>query len=302
MNNNHATRFIRMRPPLHRSAASYPNTRPSTALITTALACAVMVWAAFAWAAPALAQELVILTHDLTGQATTDPDTGELRGIEHSGKRAFNLEAVREIMTAVGLETRIREVPFAQGMEAIASRSDTAFFNVYRTPQREARFKWVGPLQREVDYLYGLRETRINGLDQARSAPSICAVEGSQHHTVLLERGFANVVAAPTYGECFARLRSGDATLAVSSDETLMQKLHAADIPASQINRVPEPLVQSAGYIAFSLQVDDEVVRRPERADLLGTTAGLVRPLLRTLILTPFPLTRATRARMCIPT
>jgi polar amino acid transport system substrate-binding protein len=196
----------------------------------------------------------------------TDPDTGELHGIEHSGKRAFNLEAVREIMSAVGLKTRIREVSFAQGMDALATRPDTVFFNVYRTPQREARFKWVGPLQREVDYLYGLQETRIGGLEAARSAPAICAVEGSQHYNVLLEHGFANVVAAPTYLDCFSRLKSGEATLAVSSDETLIQKLHAADIPASKIHRVPEPLVQSAGYIAFSTQVDDAVIRRWQAA------------------------------------
>ncbi|WP_165610827.1 substrate-binding periplasmic protein [Pseudodesulfovibrio hydrargyri] len=229
---------------------------------------AVLIWAVLVWAvpSPAQAEDLVILTHDLTGQAETDPDTGELHGIEHAGKRAFNLEAVREIMTAVGVETRIREVSFAQGMDALASRPDAAFFNVYRTPQREARFKWVGPLQREVDYLYGLKGSAIGDLDAARSVSAICAVEGSQHHTVLLERGFTNVVAAPTYGECFARLKSGDADLAVSSDETLIQKLHAADIPASDIRRVPEPLVQSAGYIAFSPQVDDEVIHRWQAA------------------------------------
>jgi polar amino acid transport system substrate-binding protein len=237
-------------------------------LLPAALLTAALLLVCLAWAVPCIAQgeDLVILTHDLTGQAETNPNTGQLRGIEHAGKRAFNLEAVREIMTAVGLKTRIREVSFAQGMAALASHKDTAFFNVYRTPQREAHYKWVGPLQREVDYLYGLKGTRITGLDAAKSAPAICAVEGSQHHTVLLERGFTNVVAAPTYGACFDRLKAGTATLAVSSDETLMQKLHAADIPAPDIRRVPEPLVQSAGYIAFSPQVDDTVIRRWQAA------------------------------------
>ena len=232
-------------------------------LVRAVLICAVLVWAA---PSPAQGKELIVLTHDLTGQAETDPDTGELRGIAHAGKRAFNLEAVRAIMTTVGLQVRIREVDFAQGMEALASRPDTAFFNVYRTPQREDRFKWVGPLQREIDYLYGLRGNDFGDLAEARSALSICAVEGSQHHTVLLEDGFDNVVTAPTYQECFSRLKSGTATLAVSSDETLLQKLHAVDIPVAQIRRVPEPLVQSAGYIAFSHQVDDAVIRRWQEA------------------------------------
>jgi ABC-type amino acid transport substrate-binding protein len=74
------------------------------------------------------------------------------------------------------------------------------------------------------------------------------------------------VVAASTYNACFRRLRTGAATLAVSSDETLLQKLHAAGIPAADVRRVPEPLVQSAGYIAFSPQVGDEVIRRWQAA------------------------------------
>jgi polar amino acid transport system substrate-binding protein len=249
-----------------------PHRRPLSARIPAVLPPAILLpavlLAVLAWAAPCPARDgdLVILTHDLAGQAENDPATGELRGIEHAGKRAFNLEAVREILTAVGLKARIREVSFAQGMAALTSGTDTAFFNVYRTPQREARFKWVGPLQREVDFLYGLKGNAIGGLDEAKAVPAICAVYGSQHHNVLLEHGFTNVAAAPTYRECFSRLKSGAATLAVSSDETLLQKLHAAGIPASDVRRVPEPLVQSAGYIAFSPQVDDAVIRRWQAA------------------------------------
>lgn len=241
----------------------YKRTTRATALIIPAVLAVALAWAP---SCPALDGGLVILTHDLADQTRTDPVTGELRGIEHAGKRAFNLETVREIMAAVGLKACIREVSFAQGMSDLASRPDAVFFNVYRTPQREARFKWVGPLQREVDYLYGLKGTTIVGLDAAKTVPVICAVDGSQHHNALLARGFANVVAAPTYRECFTRLKSGGATLAVSSDETLLQKLHAAGIPVADIHRVPEPLVQSAGYIAFSPQVDDAVIRRWQAA------------------------------------
>lgn len=239
-----------------------------TARLSPPLLPAVLLWAIFFCATPlpAHGQELVILTHDLTGQAETDPNTGELHGIAHAGKRAFNLETVHKIMEAVGLKARIREVSFAQGMEALANRPDTVFFNVYRTPQREARFKWVGPLQREVDYLYALKGNDFGNLAETRSALSICAVNGSQHHTVLLERGFDNVVAAPTYQDCFSRLKTGQVTLAVSSDETLLQKLHAADIPVADIRRISEPLVQSAGYIAFSPQVDDAIIRRWQTA------------------------------------
>ncbi|WFS64331.1 transporter substrate-binding domain-containing protein [Pseudodesulfovibrio thermohalotolerans] len=207
------------------------------------------------------------MTHDLAGQAYVDQDNWELRGIEHTGKRAFNLEVVREIMLAIGNKGRIREVSFAQGMQALTSRPDTVFFNVYRTPQREERFKWVGPLQREIDYLYGLRRNGpIGGLAEARQVPAICAVDGSQHHATLLELGFKNIVPVRTYLQCFAMLKEGSVTLAVSSEETLLRKLRQTELPASDIRRVSEPLLQSAGYIAFSPEVDDAVVRKWQAA------------------------------------
>lgn len=237
--------------------------RPSL-LLFAALVLAVPVWPV---PGSAGADELIVLTHDLAGQAAADPADGALRGLPHAGKRAFNLEAVREIMAAVGLDVPIHEVSFAQGMKALGTRPNAVFFNIYRTPQREARFKWVGPLQREVDYLYGLNGGPIpQDLDAAGAVPVICAVDGSQHYDVLLEHGFANVVPAPTYRECFQRLKTGAATLAVSSDETLRQKLHVVGIPPAQVRRVPEPLVQSAGYIAFSPGVDDAVIRRWQAA------------------------------------
>ena len=216
---------------------------------------------------PAQSANLVVMTHDLAGQAYVDQENWELRGIEHSGKRAFNLEVVREIMLAIGNKGRIREVSFAQGMQALSSRPDTVFFNVYRTPQREARFKWVGPLQREIDYLYGLRSSGpIGGLAEARQVPAICTVDGSQHHATLLELGFKNIVPVRTYLQCFAMLKEGAVTLAVSSEETLLRKLRQTELPASDISRVSEPLLQSAGYIAFSPDIDDTTVRKWQAA------------------------------------
>ena len=210
---------------------------------------------------PASGSDFTILTHDLDDQAYTDPKTGELRGREHSGKRAFNLEVVRALLHMLGYEPDIREVSFAEGITQLESQPDVVFFNIYRTPQREHRFKWIGPLQREVDYLYGLAGSKdIDNLDAAREVPSICTVDGSQHHRVLLARGFTNVVPADTYSECFARLKRGETTLAVSSEETLLQKLRKVGIPATDIHRVPVALVQSAGYIAFSPNVDDKTL------------------------------------------
>lgn len=223
--------------------------------------------------------ELALLTHNLGSQGYADPDTGELRGRIHAGKRAFNVELVRTLKRMLDLDTPIREVVYAEGMQRLGGNGEVAFFNIYRTPQREHLYKWVGPLQREVDYLYGLDGTRdMKSLRDARDA-SICVVSGSMHHVVLASQGFANLRTEETYAACFALLHAGEVSLAVSSDETVAQKLHEAGIPASAAYCVPEPVVQSAGYIAFSRNVDDAVVRQWQEAFNSLVGSGLYQEL-----------------------
>jgi polar amino acid transport system substrate-binding protein len=228
----------------------------------------------------ATAGELALLTHDLGVQAYIDPASGELRGRDHAGKRSFNLEVVRALKHMLGLETPIREVLYADGIRRLDEGGDAAFFNVYRTPQREHLYKWVGPLQREVDYLYGLNGTlSLKSLEDARGVAAICVVSDSMHHAVLNKKGFTNVRTEATYAICFDQLKRGEATLAVSSDETVAQKLAASNIPISAVHRIPEPVVESAGYIAFSKRVNDKVIQRWQEAFNALVGSGLYQDL-----------------------
>lgn len=59
----------------------------------------------------------------------------------------------------------------------------------------------------------------------------------------------------------------------------MAQKLHEAGIPVSAAHRVPEPVVQSAGYIAFSRSVDDAVVRQWQEAFNSLVGSGLYQEL-----------------------
>lgn len=163
--------------------------------------------------------ELALLTHNLGSQGYTDPDTGELRGRDHAGKRAFNVELVRTLKRMLDLDAPIHEVVYAEGIRRLGGNGEVAFFNIYRTPQREHLYKWVGPLQREVDYLYGLDGAQaMKSLEDARAAASICVVSGCMHHAELASLGFDNLRAEETYAACFCLLHAGGTSMAVSSD------------------------------------------------------------------------------------
>lgn len=222
---------------------------------------------AFFTPAPALAGDIMLLTHNFEGQAYRDPSTGELRGLPHAGKRSFNIEVVRELQGMIGHSGHIQEVTFARGMDLIATTPDTALFNVYRTPEREHSFKWVGPLQREIDYLYGLKQSNsITSLDDARLVQSICVANGTMHHTALRALKFTNIVTEQSYIDCFKKLQTGEVDLTASSEETVKNKLKEVGIGKDNFHKVPERLFESAGYIAFSKTTDDTVIRQWQAA------------------------------------
>ncbi|MDG9669534.1 transporter substrate-binding domain-containing protein [Hahella sp. CR1] len=213
------------------------------------------------------ADEISFLTHNVEGQVYTD-QAGELRGIKHSGKRAFNIEVVRELMLTMKHSTKFQEVPFARGMQMVTKNNDLAMFNVSRTPDRENMVKWVGPIQKEEDYFYEMKSapTGISKLEDARKVSSICVLNGAIHHKILNSYHFNNIYTNVSYVGCFNMLKKGRVDLTVSASSTVLSKLKEAEISPDQIQQTPVVLLVSEGYIAFSNNIPDETVDKWQQA------------------------------------
>jgi len=152
-------------------------------------------------------------------------------------------------------------------MDKVETGKDLALFNVYMTAARKPRFKWVGPLQKETVYLYGLENTQvITDFDSAMLVPGICVVYGNNHHTLLRKRRFPNIRTAGTYTECFELLKEGKVQLTATSDTTLPYLLKIAGIEKERIHKVPPPLMQSNGFIAFSRNIPDTTIAKWQAA------------------------------------
>jgi polar amino acid transport system substrate-binding protein len=97
-----------------------------------------------------VAETTDFLTHSTLGKVYVD-ENGELRGLKHGGRRAFNVEVVREIMLIVRHPVQFQIMPFKRGQVELKKKRK-ALFNIARTKLREKLYKWVGPLQ--VDNVY----------------------------------------------------------------------------------------------------------------------------------------------------
>ncbi len=213
------------------------------------------------------AETLQFFTHNLKGQTYINKD-GELRGKEHAGKRAFNVELVRKMMIRLGYPTKMKEVPFKRGFLDVQQQDNRALFNVSRTPAREKLVKWVGPLQVERDYFYEMkkRATGAKTLNDAKKVKSICVMNGGVHESTLKKHGFTNYTTNTSYVNCFKMLKLGRVNLTPSATSTVNSKITEAGINPKEIIQTPVLLIESGGYLAFSKNVPQATIQKWQAA------------------------------------
>ena len=80
-------------------------------------------------------------------------------------------DKVQSLMQQAGLTHVITPLPWARAFALVRTQGATCVFPTTRTPQREAMFKWIGPLRRTQWVAYGLAGPQpvARTIDQARS-------------------------------------------------------------------------------------------------------------------------------------
>ena len=97
---------------------------------------------------------------------------------------------VREIMARAGIAYSIELLPWKRAYAQALREPDTCIFSTSRTVEREAQFRWIGPLNEAQWVLYGLAERRLalHTLDDARGLV-IGTVLGDARDGFLRQRG-----------------------------------------------------------------------------------------------------------------
>jgi polar amino acid transport system substrate-binding protein len=88
---------------------------------------------------------------------------GELRGL--------GVDVVRELAQRAGLSLQLAVMPFRQAFARALSTPNVLLLTVARTPEREGRFEWVGPLAPRDVWLWKLKrrtDLRLTALGDAK--------------------------------------------------------------------------------------------------------------------------------------
>lgn len=171
---------------------------------------------------------------------------------------------VREIMARAGIGYAIELLPWKRAYAQALREPDTCIFSTSRTQEREALFRWIGPLNEAEWVLYGLAERRLalRTLDDARGL-IIGTVLGDARDDYLRQRGL-NV--APVTQEwlnpqklLLGRIDLWAVGMAVGSKPFLGKEWEGKVVPLLTFNRVQT-------YLACNKQLPEAQAAAMQRA------------------------------------
>ncbi len=86
--------------------------------------------------------------------------------------RGISTERVQELMRRAGVGYKLELMSWNRAIELAKRQTDTCVFSTTRTPEREASFKWLGPIAKGEWVMFGPveKQGKISSLDQIKGA------------------------------------------------------------------------------------------------------------------------------------
>lgn len=171
---------------------------------------------------------------------------------------------VREIMARAGISYSIELLPWKRAYAQALAAADTCIFSTSRTPEREARFRWIGPLNEAQWVLYGLAERHLalRTLADARGLV-IGTVLGDARDEYLRQQGMS---VAPVTQEwlnpqklLLGRIDLWAVGMAVGSKPFAGKEWDSKVVPVLEFNRVQT-------YLACNKQIPEAQALAMQRA------------------------------------
>lgn len=176
------------------------------------------------------------------------------------------VDLIRLLLQRLDQPATIELLPWARAFELAQSQQNSGLFETVRNKEREALFKWVGPLKMYTIGLYGRSDIFPSG-DTTLNTNSkylACEYRDSVHVNYLKRLGFSegrNLILTVNHGDCFTLLMRGRVHLTSMNDATAAR--YQLEMQQSGHTLVMlQPLNEARLYLAFSLDTDDSSIAR----------------------------------------
>ncbi|ABC28769.1 ABC-type amino acid transport/signal transduction systems, periplasmic component/domain [Hahella chejuensis KCTC 2396] len=194
---------------------------------------------------------------------------------ENGVAKGIALDLFDAIMETIGADKSRRDVHFMnwpEAYKAATSQHSSALFTMTRTPQREDKFKWVGPIYRSKVVLMGKR----NGGESEESEPvhlkelghkRICVIQDDVGHQLMISAGVKerNLTTTTHPLTCGQMLNNGEVDYWAYGSQTANWYLQQLGLDARDYEEVMT-VTESSEYFAFNPGVDDRIIESFQKA------------------------------------
>lgn len=195
--------------------------------------------------------ELRILTEP--GPPTAFMEDGELRG--------FGVDVVHELIERTGASAQIEMMPWTRAYTLAQRGPIVALFAMVRTPERESRFQWVGPILHGKVRFYSLKSSgmQVDSLDDVAASGPLAVPKQWYSYEALQAKGLQNLYGVPTPQTMVTLFAHGRGNLILLEDILLRDMLAPAGLEPADVQ--PQMVfMESSYYIAFSRDTDPAIV------------------------------------------
>lgn len=206
--------------------------------------------------------------HSPPGQFLTDE--GEVAGV--------TVELLKAVANNLQQDVQFSLLSWARAYEIALQGKNTVLFETARIPQREDRFKWVGPIKLFDMRLYGTKRVAQTGLDvnMLHRRYRACGYRGAAHVSYLMALGFEegkNLTLTSRAGDCLQMIKLG------RTDIVALNYYRYGDEATEEdaVIYAMTPLYFSELFLAFSPFVSDSVIARWQQALFASFRDGLMR-------------------------
>ncbi|MDX1536195.1 substrate-binding periplasmic protein [Arsukibacterium sp.] len=180
------------------------------------------------------------------------------------------VELIKLLLSRLDQPATIELLPWARAFERAKLQRNSGVFETVRNAEREADFKWVGPLKMHAIGLYGRSDIfkGSNPIPVASNKYLACEYRQSVHVNALKRMGFTegrNLVLTVNHGDCFTLLLKGRVQLVVLNEAAVSERQLQMQQAGYELVLLQQ-LSQVRLYLALSLDIDDNVVERWQHA------------------------------------
>lgn len=185
--------------------------------------------------------------------------------IEDGQLKGFSVELVQAMMHELGIVAEIRALPGARGEHYLQTYSNHMLFSLFRTPERERIFNWIGPISEESVYFFKKRDNSNLSVKTLQDAKEVKRIGSRREGMILrnlMEKGFNNIATQTRPDEILRLVIQGNYDLLANTSLAVSYRLKLHGYPENALQRTPVILFSLPLYIGCSKDMPESTIQK----------------------------------------